>query len=281
MQGGLRGGDPNADVDDSFANLAFSSSYRSADGSPRGFCNWLIPGRVMAGRYPNSTPWGSKTGSPTAQESRAHLDQLIAAGVDTFVCLQAEVPAQDAEGGASGWPGTGLMPAGFRRYLPDAVAAARAAGRAEQPRFVRFPITDFGVPDMATLLPLVAALADDVRRGASVPYLHCWGGRGRAGTIGACLLLALRLGPDAAAAAAAAAPSALAAGDALSGSAAAEAAEAAAAALRAVQGGYSTRVGEDGGGALSPETDGQRDFVRRFARVLVAAARAAAPSAAA
>ena len=281
IQGALRGGFLSTSRDEKFADLAFPSAYRSADGTPRGFCNWLVPGQIMAGRYPHGTPWGSKTGSPTPQESRVHLDQLITAGVDTFVCLQAEVPAQDAQ---VEWPESGIIPhlsaaQGFRRYLPDAVAAASDAKRAT-PRFLRFPIPDFGVPDMAALLPLVASLAADVRRGAAVPYLHCWGGRGRAGTIGACLLLALRIGPDAAAAAAAAAPSALAAGDALGFVAAEEAAEAAEAALRTVQAGYNTRVGEDGGGSLSPETDGQRDFVRRFARVLIAARPAAPPPAA-
>jgi hypothetical protein len=37
-------------------------------------------------------------------------------------------------------------------------------------------------------------------------------------------------------------------------------------ALVMVQKGYDTRVGEDGGGSLSPETQGQRDFVLNFAR---------------
>ena len=48
-------------------DLAFSSAYVAADGLPRGFCNWLLPGRIMAGRYPHGTPFGSKTGSPSIQ----------------------------------------------------------------------------------------------------------------------------------------------------------------------------------------------------------------------
>jgi alanine transaminase len=283
----LRGGDTDSAEE---LDLAFSSNYLAADGSHRGFCNWLVPGRVMAGRYPHGTPFGTKTGSPSPEEARAHLRRLAAAGVGTFVCLQEEVPAQDDDG-PDGWPGPdGVVPlgsaaarakypAGFRRYLPDAVDAARAEGR-PAPRFVRLPITDFGVPDPAALLPAVEDLAAGVRNGEAAPYLHCWGGRGRAGTVGACLLLALRLGPppspapaadDAAAAAALAA-----AADALDGAAAEAAEAAAAAALRTVQAGYATRAGEDGGGSLSPETEGQREFVRRFARLLVAARRGAA-----
>jgi hypothetical protein len=275
----------SADYNDG-EGLAFPSTYLAANGAPRGFCNWLLPGKIMAGRYPHSTPWGSKTGSPTPDEARTLHEQLAAAGVNAFVCLQEEVPPQDADPslGAAGWPDSGLIPHakaahGFRRYLPDAVAAAAAAGR-PPPRFLRLPITDFGVPDEAALLPPLAALAADVRSGAAVPYLHCWGGRGRAGTVGACLLLALRLGPEAAAAAAAAPAAALATADALAAPDAAEAEAAAEAALVTVQAGYDTRVGEDGGGSLSPETEGQRAFVRRIARVLIAARRAASAAAA-
>ena len=41
-------------------------------------------------------------------------------------------------------------------------------------------------------------------------------------------------------------------------------------ALMLVQRGYETRVGEDGGGSQSPETEEQREFVRMFAAELYA-----------
>ena len=49
------------------------------------FANWLIPGRVMLGRYPFVEP--SRCRSRT--EGEAMIRQLIAAGTTTFVCLQA------------------------------------------------------------------------------------------------------------------------------------------------------------------------------------------------
>ena len=60
------------------------------------------------------------------------------------------------------------------------------------PRFLRLPIADFGTPaDGDRLAALVQELAAAVAAGTAVPYVHCWGGRGRAGTLGACLLVRL------------------------------------------------------------------------------------------
>ena len=36
--------------------LAFDSTYLDKTGQPRGFCNWVVPGKVMSGRYPHGTP---------------------------------------------------------------------------------------------------------------------------------------------------------------------------------------------------------------------------------
>jgi alanine transaminase len=63
-----------------------------------------------------------------------------------------------------------------------------------------------------------------------VIYLHCWGGRGRAGTVGACLLGKAWGVP-------------------------------AAEALARVQRSFDTRRD---GGRLSPETDEQRQYVERY-----------------
>ena len=54
----------------SSAELVFESSYLDKTGTPRGFCNWVVPGKIMVGRYPHGTPLGSKTGRPTPGESR-------------------------------------------------------------------------------------------------------------------------------------------------------------------------------------------------------------------
>eukprot|EP00292_Cryptomonas_paramecium_P006142 CAMPEP_0113661598 /NCGR_PEP_ID=MMETSP0038_2-20120614/65_1 /TAXON_ID=2898 /ORGANISM="Cryptomonas paramecium" /LENGTH=384 /DNA_ID=CAMNT_0000576311 /DNA_START=14 /DNA_END=1166 /DNA_ORIENTATION=- /assembly_acc=CAM_ASM_000170 len=313
--------------------LHFTSSYVAPDARPHGFCNWLIPGRLMAGRYPHVTPYGSKTGSPTTEEAVRHLRRLAAAGVNTYVCLQAEVPPQDD---AQRWSDDGSLDSlqkmgspyrkGFQRYAGDAAKIAAEDGH-PSPRFIQHPVEDFGVPkrpnatlqlietlaeqgtaassedlDLArfsyiidrwpplslcctpcpyrkafvprpwliqslsavasrsslsvsispppSLLPspllsppanppspdlaadpgrrhmlsvtrgvtthcsnpltppsplpppprpnatlqLIETLAEQMLAGAAVPYVHCWGGRGRTGTLGACLLVAVRGG---------------------------------------------------------------------------------------
>ena len=238
------------------AELAFDSSYTDRLGNQRGFCNWLVPGKVMLGRYPHGTPVGSKTGRPSPEESRAHLRRVLGAGVTTFVMLQEEVPAQDDAGA---WPANDLVPLadaeraekypeGFSRYYCDAVSVARELGVPKEPVFLHLPIADFGVPDMGELLGELFLLRDDIRKHKDIVYIHCWGGRGRAGTVGACLYLMLRYKDGAAF----------------------DVSTATAEALTLVQRGYETRVGEDGGGSQSPETEEQREFVRMFAAELYA-----------
>ena len=91
----------------SASELAFDSVYVDKTGQPRGFCNWIVPGKVMLGRYPHGTPIGSKTGRPSLEESRQHIRKLLEAGVSVFVMLQEEVPAQDDD---SLWPAGDLVP---------------------------------------------------------------------------------------------------------------------------------------------------------------------------
>lgn len=84
------------------------------------------------------------------------------------------------------------------------------------------------IPFVCRLCALVADLAARLQRGEKL-YVHCWGGRGRAGTVGAVLLAKLY------------------------GLSADEA-------LERVQRAFDTR----GENRKSPETDEQHAFVRRF-----------------
>ncbi len=48
------------------------------------FANWVVPGMVMAGRYPHCEP------SRCSSRDRAELqvERILQAGITTFVCLQ-------------------------------------------------------------------------------------------------------------------------------------------------------------------------------------------------
>ena len=145
--------------------------------------NWLIPKRVVCGRYPGSCP----SRPTTAGVVRERLAAIRAAGVSTFVCLQSELPPQDAS-----WPNGGV--GGQSNNAPDAQTAPflpyrEAAG--SDASFLHFGIPDFSVAEsLESLDELVADLAGRVARGEGL-YLHCWGGRGRTGLEAACLLGAL------------------------------------------------------------------------------------------
>ena len=60
------------------------------------------------------------------------------------------------------------------------------------PNMVRheFPIRDMGVPSPACMLAILDTMSAIVARGATV-YVHCWGGKGRTGTVIALALMRL------------------------------------------------------------------------------------------
>ena len=134
--------------------------------------NWLIPGHVMQGRHP-----GSGRGSAVDR-----ISKIRGEGCGTFVCLQAETPPQEGSvvlGGTVVEPLPGLEP-----YAADALAAKPE----EPPAFAHFGIQDMQpADDIVALRGLVYSLADRVRAG-EVIYVHCWGGKGRAGLVCACLI---------------------------------------------------------------------------------------------
>ena len=91
------------------------------------------------------------------------LAELRAAGIDAFVDLTE----------------TGELPP----YAVDGVEYRRA------------PIRDFGTPSVAEMEAILELLDELLARGRTV-YLHCFGGRGRTGTVLGCYLVRQGWGAD-------------------------------------------------------------------------------------
>ncbi|MEV7282438.1 tyrosine protein phosphatase [Streptomyces sp. NPDC093111] len=75
--------------------------------------------------------------------------------------------------------------------LTEESQAAAAAGL----RFVAVPITDRTVPELATVLPTLDTLTEQLREGAHI-VTHCRAGIGRSSLLAAALLILGGIGPD-------------------------------------------------------------------------------------
>jgi hypothetical protein len=121
---------------------------------------WVEPALLAAGPYPAAP---------------AELSTLIAAGIGGFVDLTPD----SGNGG----------------YIAEAQRLAAAAGRDALHR--RFPIRDFGLPEVETMRAILDAI-DAWRADKRPVYVHCHAGRGRTGTVIGCWLVRHGHAPDAA-----------------------------------------------------------------------------------
>ena len=232
--------------------LAFDASVYYKNGtSPRGFCNWLLPGRVMVGQYPAQTP---ERDGPSSDEVEQHITALVhTARINFFCSLQSEIPAQTDDHAWEQHNGQIYLPdylrddfpRPFTHYAPLVRRAAAKVPNIGEPTFLHSPIPDLNVPSSKPLhkllLQLLQALEvnddDDDDDIPNAIYLHCWGGRGRAGLVGACLVSLIYPELDAHQV------------------------------LRLVQNGYDSRAGAAQMPRplqRSPQTASQREFVIRF-----------------
>lgn len=135
----------------STALLPFTRSY------------WVMPECVLAGFYP---------GDRDPAVARAKLSALLDCGVTHIMNLM-----QISEGDHAGRP--------FQAYEQDFL---RLAGqRGIQASWTRRPIRDLSVPSVTQMKGTLDALDDALAIGGCA-YVHCWGGRGRTGTVIGCWL---------------------------------------------------------------------------------------------
>lgn len=129
---------------------------------PRSY--WVAERALLAGCYP---------GDPDEGIARQKLQGLVDAGVTLMLSLM-----QLHETDCTGRP--------FRDYRPGMEALAAAAGR--KLAFARFGIPDMGVPAPSLMTEILDAV-DRVISGGGCVYVHCWGGKGRTGTVVGCWLM--------------------------------------------------------------------------------------------
>lgn len=121
---------------------------------------WVRPGRLMAGGYPTML---SRTGGD------AHIRRFLLAGVDTFVDLTE--PDE--------------IPPPFRY---EALCREEAGPQSERIVYRRFAIPDMDVPPRELMLTILDALDAALAAGRR-PYVHCYAGAGRTGTVIGCHLV--------------------------------------------------------------------------------------------
>ncbi len=129
---------------------------------PRSY--WVVPGKLLVGPYP---------GSLDPVEAGRRLAALVACGIRQVISLM-----EADEVNHQGQP--------FIPYLEKLQALAAEAG--EQVGWMRHAIRDGGPPTRGLMKQILDEIDRSISAGLPV-YVHCWGGKGRAGTVVGCYLV--------------------------------------------------------------------------------------------
>ena len=144
---------------------------------PNKYSNWLLPGRVVIGCYPCNEVWRREGGASAVKEALRTLCEE--ARCTLFVCLDDSPELLRRR-----WNG------GSRHALEPKYVDAMPQGWKGGARV--FTTEDGGAFEWSTLLDCLEAVVDHYvaeqagEKGAA--YVHCFGGHGRAGVVGACFL---------------------------------------------------------------------------------------------
>lgn len=124
---------------------------------------WLIPGRLLMGYVPVK---------PEAGGTRRQIRALLEQGIRTFVNLM-HANEQNYEGT--------LIP-GYERELYEEATSLGVSAEHH-----RLSIVDVSVPTAEYMQRILDTIDAAISAGRPV-YVHCWGGRGRTGTVAGCYL---------------------------------------------------------------------------------------------
>jgi len=127
-------------------------------------CYWVVPGKFMAGCYP---------GSEDLQEAERKPRGLVEHGIRHVINL--------------------MEPSEFNRdmkpfVLYEGAMKSIANSMDLEVTFERIPIRDGWVPSRGQMIEILDCIDINIEKGKRV-YVHCWGGRGRTGTVVGCYLV--------------------------------------------------------------------------------------------
>ncbi len=128
---------------------------------PRSY--WVVPGKLLAGCYP---------GSANKEEAYSKLKALLNHGICHVINLM-----EQRELNWSGKP--------FVTYEEQMASIAESMGLTVT--FERMPIKDTWIPSRIEMCQILDHIDPSIQDDKPV-YIHCWGGRGRTGTVAGCYL---------------------------------------------------------------------------------------------
>ena len=140
-----------------------SSVQDVSKGVPFNRSYWIVPGKFLAGCYP---------GSEDQQQAFQKLSGLIDSGIRTVINLM--------EQNEFNWAGKA-----FTGYEEQMQSIAASMGHSVS--FERMPIKDTWVPSRIEMIEILDRIDASINNEKPV-YVHCWGGRGRTGTVAGCYM---------------------------------------------------------------------------------------------
>ena len=124
---------------------------------------WVVPAKFLAGCYP---------GSEDGQQAIQKLTELIDNGIRTVINLMEE--------NEFNWAGKAFE--GYEKQMESITISMGGSVN-----FERTPIRDTWIPARIEMIEILDRIDTSINDGKPV-YVHCWGGRGRTGTVAGCYM---------------------------------------------------------------------------------------------
>lgn len=115
-------------------------------------CYWVELNRFLAGEYP---------GAPNPDAAKRKFQELVELGVTRFIDLTEEGELES-----------------YAQFIEELGF--------EHVSWARFPVRDVSVPESPSHMVRVLDAIDEELAAGGIPYVHCWGGIGRTGTVVGC-----------------------------------------------------------------------------------------------